>query len=159
MARIKDINNDGKRNFKDTYIGEKLTGSKTKGPNMKESMAGARRESLAPTTSPRPPKRPDASASKAASQSAPTTSPFPPKRPDAPAPTTTTTPAPTTTTTPPKSNGTDGFIPGYFVGTGVGVGATLAGQAVVNKMKQNRGAKAAKLAAASNAAALPRSSG
>ena len=48
MAKIKDINGDGKRNFKDTWLGEKLLGDgKTKGPNLKESMAGARRESSA----------------------------------------------------------------------------------------------------------------
>ena len=48
MAKIKDINGDGKRNFKDTWLGEKLlAGGKTKGPNLKESMAGARRESPA----------------------------------------------------------------------------------------------------------------
>ena len=48
MARIKDINGDGKRDFKDTWLGEKLLGGgKTKGPNLKESMAGARRESSA----------------------------------------------------------------------------------------------------------------
>ena len=48
MAKIKDINGDGKRNFKDTWLGEKLLGGgKTKGPNLKESLAGARRESSA----------------------------------------------------------------------------------------------------------------
>ena len=43
--KLKDINGDGKVNFKDTWLGEKLTTKgKIKGPNLKESMAGARRE-------------------------------------------------------------------------------------------------------------------
>jgi hypothetical protein len=51
VKKLKDVNGDGKRNFKDTWLGEKLLGGgKTKGPNLKESMAGARRESSpAPT--------------------------------------------------------------------------------------------------------------
>lgn len=44
--KLKDINKDGKVNFKDTWLGEKLTTKgKIKGPNLKESMAGARRTS------------------------------------------------------------------------------------------------------------------
>ena len=66
MARLKDVNGDGKRNFKDTWLGEKLLGGgKTKGPNLKESMAGARRESaLAPKSSPVPKAKPSASTPK-----------------------------------------------------------------------------------------------
>ena len=62
MAKIKDINGDGKRNFKDTWLGEKLLGGgKNKGPNLKESMAGARRESsAAPMKSPAPKDKPAA---------------------------------------------------------------------------------------------------
>ena len=42
--KLRDINKDGKVNFKDTWLGEKLTTKgKIKGPNLKESMAGARR--------------------------------------------------------------------------------------------------------------------
>jgi len=64
MARIKDINGDGKRNFKDTWLGEKLLGGgKTKGPNLKESLAGARRESsAAPMKSAAPKAKPTAKA-------------------------------------------------------------------------------------------------
>ena len=64
MAKIKDINGDGKRNFKDTWLGEKLLGGgKTKGPNLKESMAGARRESsAAPVKSAAPKAKPTTAA-------------------------------------------------------------------------------------------------
>lgn len=64
MAKIKDINGDGKRNFKDTWLGEKLLGGgKTKGPNLKESMAGARRESsAAPMKAAAPKAKPTAAA-------------------------------------------------------------------------------------------------
>lgn len=60
--KLKDVNGDGKRNFKDTWLGEKLLGGgKTKGPNLKESMAGARRESsAAPMQSPKPKAKPAA---------------------------------------------------------------------------------------------------
>jgi hypothetical protein len=62
VKKLKDVNGDGKRNFKDTWLGEKLLGgSKTKGPNLKESMAGARRESsAAPMQSPKPKAKPAA---------------------------------------------------------------------------------------------------
>jgi hypothetical protein len=62
--KLKDVNNDGKVNFKDTWLGEKLLGGgKTKGPNLKESMAGARRESsAAPMQSPAPKAKPAAKA-------------------------------------------------------------------------------------------------
>jgi hypothetical protein len=62
--KLKDVNNDGKVNFKDTWLGEKLLGGgKTKGPNLKESMAGARRESsAAPMKSPVPKAKPAAKA-------------------------------------------------------------------------------------------------
>lgn len=65
--KLKDINGDGKRNFKDTWLGEKLLGGgKTKGPNLKESMAGARRESsAAPMQSPKPKAKPAAKATPA----------------------------------------------------------------------------------------------
>tara|TARA_R110000822_G_C15218014_1_gene483973 strand:- start:11 stop:592 length:582 start_codon:yes stop_codon:yes gene_type:complete len=44
LKKLRDINKDGKVNFKDTWLGEKLTTKgKIKGPNLKESMAGARR--------------------------------------------------------------------------------------------------------------------
>ena len=73
--KLKDINKDGKVTFADTWLGEKLSGKKMKGPNLKESMAGARRtsdatpkatpkakkaeiSSLAPSTSPKPKARP-----------------------------------------------------------------------------------------------------
>ena len=75
--KLKDINKDGKVTFADTWLGEKLSGKKMKGPNLKESMAGARRtsdatpkatakakkaevSSLAPSTSPKPKPRPEA---------------------------------------------------------------------------------------------------
>ena len=62
--KLKDVNNDGKVNFKDTWLGEKLLGGgKTKGPNLRESMAGARRESsAAPMKSPVPKAKPAAKA-------------------------------------------------------------------------------------------------
>jgi hypothetical protein len=42
---LKDINKDGKVNFKDTWLGERLsTKGKLKGPNLAESLKGARRE-------------------------------------------------------------------------------------------------------------------
>jgi len=72
--KLKDVNNDGKVNFKDTWLGEKLLGGgKTKGPNLKESMAGARRESsAAPMKSPVPKDKPATKAS-----TTPATSPKP----------------------------------------------------------------------------------
>lgn len=43
--KLKDINKDGKVNFKDTWLGERLsTKGKLKGPNLAESLKGARRE-------------------------------------------------------------------------------------------------------------------
>lgn len=65
VKKLKDVNGDGKRNFKDTWLGEKLLGGgKTKGPNLKESMAGARRESsAAPMQSPKHKAKPAAKTS------------------------------------------------------------------------------------------------
>jgi hypothetical protein len=43
--KLKDVNKDGKVNFKDTWLGERLsTKGKLKGPNLAESLKGARRE-------------------------------------------------------------------------------------------------------------------
>jgi hypothetical protein len=43
--KLKDVNKDGKVNFKDTWLGERLsTKGKLKGPNLEESLKGARRE-------------------------------------------------------------------------------------------------------------------
>lgn len=77
MAKIKDINGDGKRDFRDTWLGEKLLGGgKTKGPNLKESMAGARRESsAAPMKSAAPKAKPSTKAT------TPKTSPKPMAKP------------------------------------------------------------------------------
>ena len=66
---LKDINKDGKVNFKDTWLGERLsTKGKLKGPNLAESLKGARRGSDTSATESKP-------ASKAASKGVtPTTS-------------------------------------------------------------------------------------
>ena len=79
MARIKDINGDGKRNFKDTWLGEKLLGGgKTKGPNLKESMAGARRESsAAPMKSAAPAAKPSTKATTSKTSQNPAAKPKP----------------------------------------------------------------------------------
>lgn len=46
VKKLKDVNKDGKINFKDTWLGERLsTKGKLKGPNLAESLKGARRES------------------------------------------------------------------------------------------------------------------
>ena len=58
--KLKDVNKDGKINFKDTWLGERLsTKGKLKGPNLAESLKGARRESgdttsTKSTTKPKP---------------------------------------------------------------------------------------------------------
>ena len=57
--KLKDVNKDGKVNFKDTWLGERLsTKGKLKGPNLAESLKGARREvpgeGKKPTTSTKP---------------------------------------------------------------------------------------------------------
>ena len=62
VKKLKDVNKDGKINFKDTWLGERLTTKgKLKGPNLAESMKGARRESAADTStmsSPKPKAKP-----------------------------------------------------------------------------------------------------
>lgn len=74
--KLKDVNKDGKVNFKDTWLGERLsTKGKLKGPNLAESLKGARRGSDTPATESKP-------TSKAASKSAaPTTSIRPKSKP------------------------------------------------------------------------------
>lgn len=74
--KLKDVNKDGKVNFKDTWLGERLsTKGKLKGPNLAESLKGARRVSDKPATESKP-------ASKSASKSAaPTTSIRPKSKP------------------------------------------------------------------------------
>jgi hypothetical protein len=74
--KLKDVNKDGKVNFKDTWLGERLsTKGKLKGPNLAESLKGARRGSDTSATESKP-------ASKAASKSAaPTTSIRPKSKP------------------------------------------------------------------------------
>ena len=66
VKKLKDVNKDGKINFKDTWLGERLTTKgKLKGPNLAESMKGARRESAADTStmsSPKPKAKPTAKA-------------------------------------------------------------------------------------------------
>ncbi len=71
--KLKDVNKDGKVNFKDTWLGERLsTKGKLKGPNLAESLKGARRVSDTPATESKP-------APKAASKSAAPTSSIRPK--------------------------------------------------------------------------------
>lgn len=74
--KLKDVNKDGKVNFKDTWLGERLsTKGKLKGPNLAESLKGARRGSDTSATESKP-------ASRAASKSAaPTTSIRPKSKP------------------------------------------------------------------------------
>jgi hypothetical protein len=53
--KLKDVNKDGKVNFKDTWLGERLsTKGKLKGPNLAESLKGARRVSDKPATESKP---------------------------------------------------------------------------------------------------------
>jgi hypothetical protein len=69
--KLKDVNKDGKVNFKDTWLGERLsTKGKLKGPNLAESLKGARRVSDKPATESKP-------ASKAASKPVPKPKPRP----------------------------------------------------------------------------------
>jgi hypothetical protein len=73
--KLKDVNKDGKVNFKDTWLGERLsTKGKLKGPNLAESLKGARRSSDTSATESKP-------ASKPASTSAPTSSIRPKSKP------------------------------------------------------------------------------
>lgn len=87
--KLKDVNKDGKVNFKDTWLGERLsTKGKLKGPNLAESLKGARRvsdksstegkpaskpasKSAAPTTSIRPKSKPVDSGSRVGAQNRP----------------------------------------------------------------------------------------
>jgi hypothetical protein len=56
--KLKDINKDGKVNFKDTWLGERLsTKGKLKGPNLAESLKGARRGSDTSATESKPASR------------------------------------------------------------------------------------------------------
>jgi hypothetical protein len=69
--KLKDVNKDGKVNFKDTWLGERLsTKGKLKGPNLAESLKGARRVSDKPATESKP-------TSKAASKPVPKPKPRP----------------------------------------------------------------------------------
>lgn len=73
--KLKDVNKDGKVNFKDTWLGERLsTKGKLKGPNLAESLKGARRVSDTPATESKP-------APKAASKPASAPAPKPKPRP------------------------------------------------------------------------------
>lgn len=57
--KLKDVNKDGKVNFKDTWLGERLsTKGKLKGPNLAESLKGARRVSDTPATESKPAPKP-----------------------------------------------------------------------------------------------------